>query len=169
MVTMQLLVSLKHESAHMFMQKMLKHVVLHHHWPSETGVQSYQPQSCKHHPWKDSRRTSLMGNGRATDVIYLDFSKAFDMVPPNILLSKLERHEFDGWAVQWTKNSLQDGVQRVVINGSMSGWRWVVPHRDWCWDWYSFISSSMTFHLESTLSDLEYTHFVLELPLSLVE
>ena len=40
--------------------------------------------------------THLVDEGKAVDVVYLDFNKTFDTVPHNILMEKLAAHGLDG-------------------------------------------------------------------------
>ncbi|PKU41371.1 rna-directed dna polymerase from mobile element jockey-like [Limosa lapponica baueri] len=67
--------------------------------------------------------TRLVGEGKAVDVVYLDFSKASDTVSHSILLKKLAAHGLAGRTLRWVKNCLEGRAQRVVVNGVKSSWR----------------------------------------------
>ncbi|KAK4824311.1 hypothetical protein QYF61_013056 [Mycteria americana] len=67
--------------------------------------------------------TCLVDEGKAVDVIYLDFSKAFDTVSHGILLEKLVAHGLGRCTVCWVKNWLDGRAQRVVVNGVKSSWQ----------------------------------------------
>ncbi|KAK4817227.1 hypothetical protein QYF61_004138 [Mycteria americana] len=58
--------------------------------------------------------TRLVDEGKAVDVVCLDFSKAFDTVSHSILLEKLAAHGLDGCTLRWVKNWLDGRAQRVV-------------------------------------------------------
>ncbi|CAM5118909.1 unnamed protein product, partial [Natator depressus] len=67
--------------------------------------------------------TGSVDDGKAVDVLFLDFSKAFDTVSHSILVSKLKKYGLDEWTIRWVESWLDCRAQRVVINGSMSSWQ----------------------------------------------
>ena len=70
--------------------------------------------------------TQILDMGGSVDVIYLDFSKAFDKVPHQRLLNKLENFGISGKIKSWIGNWLTGRTQRVVINGYKSEWELVL-------------------------------------------
>ncbi|GAB0205790.1 mitochondrial enolase superfamily member 1 [Grus japonensis] len=67
--------------------------------------------------------TGWVDEGRAVDVVYLDFSKAFDTVSHNILISKLRKCGLDEWSVRWVESWLNGRAQRGVISRAEPRWR----------------------------------------------
>ena len=63
---------------------------------------------------------SLLERGLNVDSIYLDFSKAFDKVDHQIVLSKLSRLGVRGNLLKWIESFLKNRTQRVVVNGLLS-------------------------------------------------
>jgi len=64
--------------------------------------------------------TGWVDERRAVEVVYLDFSKAFDTVSHNTLLGKLRKCGLDEWSVKWIENWLNGRTQRVVVSGAES-------------------------------------------------
>ena len=83
-----------------------------------TKVKSYSTDLIAH-----DGMTGWVDEGRAVDVVYLDFSKAFDTVTHNILIRKLGKRGLDEWTVRWIENWLNGRTQRVVISGIESSQR----------------------------------------------
>ena len=59
-------------------------------------------------------------DGFQTDVIVLDFAKAFDRVNHSILCKKIESYGIDGDTNRWIKDFLTDRKQKVVVDGESS-------------------------------------------------
>ena len=61
-----------------------------------------------------------LDSGKEADMIYLDFSKAFDSVSHPKLLFKLEQHGISGTLFKWFTDYLNERRQRVVVDGISS-------------------------------------------------
>ena len=68
------------------------------------------------------RVTAWIDEGDSVDVIYLDFSKAFDKVPKNRLLDKIKAHNIRGNVHKLISEWLSCRMQPTVLNGSFSDW-----------------------------------------------
>ena len=66
---------------------------------------------------------SIYDKSRAVDILYLDFRKAFDKVPHKRLMAKVRSLGVIDKVGDWIEDWLSDRKQRVVINGTSSGWR----------------------------------------------
>ncbi|CAM5134719.1 unnamed protein product, partial [Eretmochelys imbricata] len=67
--------------------------------------------------------TGSVDEGKGVDVLFLDFSKAFDTVSHSILACMIKKYGLDEWTIRWIESWLDCRAQRVVINGSMSSWQ----------------------------------------------
>ena len=65
--------------------------------------------------------TKHLDKGEPIDEIYLDFQKAFDLVPHQCLIQKLTSFEINGKILQWMKDFVWNRTQQVVLNGQKLG------------------------------------------------
>ena len=66
--------------------------------------------------------TKQVDDGNPVDVVYLDLQKAFDKVPHQRLIAKLQAHGITGKALAWIKAWLASRRQRVTTQGALSDW-----------------------------------------------
>jgi hypothetical protein len=64
--------------------------------------------------------TKNIERGETTHMAILDFAKAFDKVPHERLLGKLDHHGIRGSLLQWLRHFLTARTQKVVCNGTTS-------------------------------------------------
>ena len=63
-----------------------------------------------------------LNNGNYTDVIYVDFQKAFDTAPHKRLINKLYSYNISNELINWIEAFLTDRKQKVAVNGKESKW-----------------------------------------------
>ena len=66
--------------------------------------------------------TKKLDDGLPVDVLYLDFSKAFDVVPHKRLIQKLKCHKLSKEVIAWIETWLANRKQRVMVDGIFSDW-----------------------------------------------
>ena len=63
---------------------------------------------------------NAMDEGHPTDIVYLDYRKAFNSVPHERRLNKFEAYGIKGEIHKWIRNFLIGRTQRVIVNSEYS-------------------------------------------------
>ena len=66
--------------------------------------------------------TTRYDAGLCTDIVYMDFQKAFDKVPYNRLLLKLHCYGIRGQVLNFISDFLHHRKQRVIVHKAESQW-----------------------------------------------
>jgi hypothetical protein len=70
--------------------------------------------------------TKLLDTGKTVDIVYLDFSKAFDRVPLSLLLHKLESYGINGHVLNWIAAFLSSRPFAVNVGSVLSDKKLVI-------------------------------------------
>ena len=70
--------------------------------------------------------TKWVDDGSPVHVVYFDFQKAFDKVPHQRLLLKLNAHGIGNDVINWIEEWLTHRSQRVIVDGEISNWKSVL-------------------------------------------
>ena len=95
------------------MERLIRDEIVNH-------MKQNQLFSKSQHGFLAGRSSTALDQGDDVDVIYLDFCKAFDMVPHKRLLKKLWAYGIRGNVHAWVKDFLTNRSQLVKINGASS-------------------------------------------------
>ena len=109
--------------------KILEHIIFHHimgHLDAHHVLVNYQHGFRRGHSCESQLITTVehlarnLDHGKQTDVLLLDFSKAFDTVPHKRLLKKLDHYGIHRQLIKWIESWLCRRTRTVVVNGSQT-------------------------------------------------
>jgi hypothetical protein len=63
-----------------------------------------------------------MANGFSVDALYLDYWKAFDTPPHDLMIHKLSSYGISNMLLNWINSFLSSRTQRVVLGSAVSEW-----------------------------------------------
>jgi len=109
------------------MEKLVRDSLLHHminnEFLSDTQHGFVKGRSCTTQLLKIVDKISeLLDEGFDSNIIFLDFSKAFDSVPHQRLLLKLQSYGVGGCVLEWIRSFLLSRRQQVEVGGAFSSW-----------------------------------------------